>query len=38
MLAELKLAMSLTRGGIIGKIITIDEDQLVIQSGQIELE
>ena len=23
----------LTRGGIIGKIITIDEDQMVIQSG-----
>ena len=22
-----------TRGGIVGKIITIDEDQLVIQSG-----
>lgn len=23
----------LTRGGIVGKIITIDEDQMVIQSG-----
>ena len=34
MLAELKVNDEvLTRGGIVGKIITIDEDQLVIQSG-----
>ena len=34
MLSELKVNDEvLTRGGIIGKIITIDEDQMVIQSG-----
>ena len=34
MLAELQVNDEvLTRGGIVGKIITIDEDQLVIQSG-----
>ena len=34
MLSELKVNDEvLTRGGIVGKIITIDEDQLVIQSG-----
>ena len=34
LLAELKVNDEvLTRGGIVGKIITIDEDQLVIQSG-----
>ena len=34
MLSELKVNdQVLTRGGIIGKIITIDEDQMVIQSG-----
>ena len=34
MLSELKVNdVVLTRGGIIGKIITIDEDQMVIQSG-----
>ena len=33
MLSELKVNDEvLTRGGIIGKIITIDEDQMVIQS------
>ena len=34
MLSELKVNDEiLTRGGIVGKIITIDEDQMVIQSG-----
>ena len=34
MLSELKVNDEvLTRGGIIGKIITIEEDQMVIQSG-----
>lgn len=34
MLSELKVNDEiLTRGGIVGKIITIDEDQLVVQSG-----
>ena len=34
MLSALKVNdEDLTRGGIIGKIITIDEDQVVIQSG-----
>lgn len=34
MLSELKVNDEvLTRGGIIGKIITIDEDKMVIQSG-----
>mgnify|MGYP000620385247 FL=1 len=34
MLSELKVNdQVLTRGGIIGKIITIEEDQMVIQSG-----
>lgn len=34
MLSELQVNDEvLTRGGIVGKIITIDEDQLVIQSG-----
>ena len=34
MISELKVKDEvLTRGGIIGKIITIEEDQMVIQSG-----
>lgn len=34
MLSELSVNDEvLTRGGIVGKIITLDEDQLVIQSG-----
>lgn len=34
MLSELKVNdRSFTRGGIVGKIITIEEDQMVIQSG-----
>lgn len=34
MLSELKVNDEvLTRGGIIGKIITIEEDQMLIQSG-----
>ena len=34
MLSELKVNDEvLTRGGIVGKIITIEEDQMVIQSG-----
>ena len=34
MLSELKVNDEVvTRGGIIGKIITIEEDQMVIQSG-----
>ena len=34
MLSELQVNDDiLTRGGIVGKIITIDEDQLVIQTG-----
>ena len=34
MLSELKVNDEvLTRGGIIGKIITIEDDQMVIQSG-----
>ena len=34
MLSELKVNdQVLTRGGIVGKIITIEDDQMVIQSG-----
>ena len=34
MLSELKVNDEiLTRGGIVGKIITIEDDQMVIQSG-----
>lgn len=34
MLSELKVNDEiLTRGGIVGKIITIEEDQMIIQSG-----
>ena len=37
MLSELKVNDEvLTRGGIIGKIITIDEDQMVIQSPSLK--